>query len=65
MKRQRLIVLFLFGFVLLNYPVLTIFSREVVVGGVPLLYVYVFAVWTVLIVLTAWMVEQSPDRLDS
>jgi len=62
MKRQRLIGLFLFGFVFLNSPVLTIFNREVVIGGVPLVYVYLFAVWALLIVLTGWIVEQVPER---
>ena len=68
MKRQRLIGLFLFGLVLLNDPVLAIFSREATVGGMPLLYVYLFVVWAVLIVLTGWIVERpsahETDHLD-
>lgn len=68
MRRQRLVVLFLFGFVFLNGPVLAIFSRETTVGGVPLLYAYLFVVWAVLILGTGWIVERSshgPDRLDA
>lgn len=68
MRRERLIVLFLFGFVFLNYPVLAIFSREATIGGVPLLYAYLFVVWAALILATGWIVERSshgPDRLDA
>lgn len=53
---------------LLNAPMLTIFSREATVGGVPLLYVYLFVVWAVFIVLTGWVVAQpghGPDCLDA
>lgn len=68
MKGQRLIMVFLVGVVLLNYPVITIANRAITLGGVPLLYAYLFAVWGVLIVLAGWIVEQSSrrgsDRID-
>jgi hypothetical protein len=56
---QRLVALFIAGVVLLNYPILFLFTRRVSVGGVPLLYVYVFAVWTALIAALAWVIERS------
>ncbi|HET9596093.1 MAG TPA: hypothetical protein VFP65_10955 [Anaeromyxobacteraceae bacterium] len=46
---QRLTALFVLGCVLLNYPVLSLFSRPVEVAGIPLLYAYLFGVWLVLI----------------
>ena len=49
---KRLVALFLFGFALLNYPLLSLFKPEILVFGLPLLYVYVFGVWLLLIGLT-------------
>jgi hypothetical protein len=42
---ERLVVLFLLGALLINFPVLAIFNRSATVGGVPLLYVYLFGIW--------------------
>jgi len=52
-KNKRLVTLFLFGFVLLNYPILSLFNLEIIIFGLPLLYVYIFGTWSLLIVLTA------------
>lgn len=57
MKGQRLIALFLLGLVLFNYPVLSLFSRSATVGGVPLLFAYLFAAWAVFIGCAAWLVR--------
>lgn len=55
---ERLAVLFGLGSLLFNYPLLTIFNHADAIGGVPLLYVYVFAAWGGLIVLMALVVEK-------
>ena len=52
-KNKRLVALFLLGCVLLNYPILSLVNRETLVFGLPLLYVYIFGVWCLLITLTA------------
>ena len=44
-KTRRLIGLFILGCLLFNYPILSIFNRAILIGGVPLLYVYLFAAW--------------------
>ncbi|AUM00343.1 hypothetical protein C3497_08840 [Zoogloeaceae bacteirum Par-f-2] len=56
---QRLVVVFLAGVLLLNYPVLTLFDRPEMAFGFPLLYVFVFAVWAALIGLIAWIAERG------
>jgi len=43
--REKLGLLFALGVLLLNVPVLAIFNRPVMVGGLPLLYLYLFGVW--------------------
>ena len=60
-KGQRLVALFLLGSLLLNYPLLYLFSSAAEVFGVPLLYAYVFIVWGLLIGLMALTVEARGD----
>jgi hypothetical protein len=60
-KGQRLAALFLLGFLLLNYPLLDLFAGPSQVLGIPALYVYVFAVWALLIALMALAVEKGGD----
>jgi len=60
-KGQRLAALFLLGFLLFNYPLLTLFTGSNHVFGIPLLYVYVFAAWALLIGLMALVVEKRDD----
>ena len=57
---QRLIALFLLGWVLFNFPMLSLFNQSATLFGIPLLYVYVFAAWAVVIALMAWIVERRP-----
>ena len=52
-KNSRLIVFFFVGTILLNYPILSLFSdekREIL--GIPLLFAFVFTTWALLIGLT-------------
>jgi hypothetical protein len=58
---QRLAAIFTMGCVLLNYPLLSLFSRPEGVAGIPLLYVYVFAVWILLVGLLALVIERTRD----
>lgn len=53
----RLVAVFLLGGVLLNWPILAIFTRAERVAGIPLLYGYAFGAWILLIGLMAWIVE--------
>jgi hypothetical protein len=58
---QRLVAIFAMGVILLNYPILSLFTLPTHLGGVPLLYAYVFAIWTLAIALMALVVERPPD----
>ena len=60
-KGQRLIALFLLGCLLLNYPLFSLFDGATRVFGIPLLYVYVFIVWALLIALMAFVVERRRE----
>jgi hypothetical protein len=48
---ERAIALFILGFLAFNPPLLSIFSADVILFGVPLLYFYLFCAWTGLIAL--------------
>jgi hypothetical protein len=58
LKGQRLVALFLLGFLLLNYPLLNLFAGSGQVLGIPVLYAYVFAVWALMIGLMALVIEK-------
>lgn len=57
-KGQRLAALFLLGNLFFNYPLLALFNRADSAFGVPVLYLYVFGAWAVLVALLAHVVEQ-------
>jgi hypothetical protein len=57
-KGQRLVALFLLGNLLFNYPLLALFNRPDAVLGIPILYLYVFGAWGLLIVLLARIIEK-------
>lgn len=52
---QCLAAVFFLGCLLLNYPILFLFDRPIDVFGIPLLYLYIFGAWILLIALIAWM----------
>jgi len=58
-KIQRLLVLFVFGILALNYPLLALFNKTVLWFGIPLLYLYLFVVWTLFIVSIAFITERK------
>ena len=58
-KGERLAALALLGLLLLNYPLLSLFSGEGRVLGIPVLYAYLFATWTTVVVLIGLIVRRS------
>lgn len=52
-RRERLVALVVLGMLALNYPLVALFSRATLVFGIPLLYLYLFVAWLVVIVLVA------------
>lgn len=50
--------MFLLGCALFNYPVLSIFSIDGLIFGIPILYCYLFFTWAVVIGLLAVILEQ-------
>lgn len=42
---DKLALLFVLGALMINFPVLAIFNRAETLGGIPVLYLYLFGVW--------------------
>jgi uncharacterized membrane protein len=64
-KSKRLVALFLFGFVLLNYPILSLLNINISVFGLPLVYIYIFSIWGFLIFLSALVMSRSREQLNN
>ncbi len=58
LKGQRLVALFLLGCLLFNYPLLSLFASDLRIWGIPLVYVYLFLAWAVLIGAMALIIER-------
>jgi hypothetical protein len=59
LTHERLVALFLLGVFLFTPPFLGIFNTPDRILGLPGLYLYLFAAWTLLIVLVALAIESS------
>lgn len=55
----RLLGIFFLGCLLFNYPIFSLVNRDQLLFGLPLLYVYLFAVWGVLIALVFWVIRKD------
>jgi hypothetical protein len=58
---QRLVAVFLLGCVLFNYPLLSLFNKPWEIFDVPLLYIYIFGAWALLIGVMAYVIETRRD----
>jgi hypothetical protein len=59
LTHERLVALFLLGVLLFTPPFLGIFNIPDRILGLPSLYLYLFAAWTLLIVLVTLVIESS------
>ncbi|MBX3672075.1 MAG: hypothetical protein K8F93_01590 [Burkholderiales bacterium] len=57
LRAYRIVSLFLLGCLLFNYPVLAVFNVGATAAGIPVLYVYLFVAWGLLIALAAAIIE--------
>ena len=61
-RNDRLVALFLLGIVLFTPPLLRVFGGAATLGGWPVLFIYVFLVWGVVVALIAIDVESRDDE---
>lgn len=65
-RAQRLLALFVLGWLVFNFPLLGLWDQDQVWFGLPLLPVALLALWLGLIVATAWLMRHPgpPDGDD-
>lgn len=61
-RSERLVFLFFVGIVFFQYPVLSLVNLDRIIAGFPLLYLYLFGVWTLFIVLIIVLIECRQKR---
>jgi predicted permease len=59
LKGQRLVALFLLGCLLFNFPLLSLFAGNTRIWGIPLIYLYIFTAWAIIIALMALIIERK------
>lgn len=64
LRAQRLLALFLGGWLVLDFPLLALWDRDVTVMGLPLFPVALFVLWGLGIVLVAMVTERGEDGPD-
>jgi hypothetical protein len=57
--QQRLLALFVLALLLLNFPLLALWDRDVLLWGLPLFPVALFIIWGLLIAALAVLMERS------
>lgn len=59
LESQRLLALFALGCLLLNFPLLMLWDRDLILWGLPLFPLALFLLWGLLIIALAWRMERS------
>lgn len=60
LRSQRLGALFAGGWLLLNFPLLALWDRDIAVFGIPLFPLALFVLWGSTIATVAWWMESRP-----
>ncbi|NBC07960.1 MAG: hypothetical protein GVY26_12275 [Bacteroidetes bacterium] len=64
-RSLKLIATFLLALTLFNFPLISLFSQEGLVLGLPALYWYIFLAWALVIGLTAWLTRDPNAKKPS
>lgn len=57
-RGQRLAAVFAFGALVFNYPLMTLLSSDNTLLGIPVLYLYLFILWALIIGAMALIIER-------
>jgi hypothetical protein len=61
-RKERLIAAFGLGLLLFMPPLLAVASRDVTIGGIPLLYLWLFGGWALLVGVLILVIERTSDE---
>jgi hypothetical protein len=57
-RGQRLAVVFVVGLLLFNYPLMSLASSDTTLFGIPVLYLYLFGSWALIVATMAFIIER-------
>ncbi len=57
---ERLVFILIIGILALNYPLMAIIDKPVFLKGIPVLYLYLFFIWSCFIGLVAFTLRKNP-----
>lgn len=60
--REKLLALFILGWLMLSFPLLRIWDQSIMIGGWPLLPTAVYGIWLILIAALAYIMEHAPSE---
>jgi len=58
-RGQQLLILFFLGMFFFNFPALAVLNKNVLLAGIPVLYLYIFVLWLLLVGVMVWVVERE------
>lgn len=61
-KWQKLIGIFALAILLFNFPIIGLFSGKGWILSMPVLFVYIFCSWALIILLTFWVSRTPKDK---
>ena len=61
LRHQRLVGLFALALLLFNFPLLSLWDRDLTLAGIPLFPAALFIVWALVIAALAWLMEKTAD----
>ena len=59
-KNKRLFCLFLLGWLIFNYPIISLFNHELFIFGIPILFVFLFFAWILIIIAMVFITRIHP-----
>lgn len=62
LKSQYFWALFFLGVFLLNYPVLNLVNIPGTWAGIPVLFIFIFSFWALLIAVTRWIIKKTDKK---
>lgn len=57
-RGQRLAVVFVVGLLVFNYPLMSLASTDTTLFGIPVLYLYLFGSWALIVGTMAFIIER-------
>jgi len=64
-RRERLVVVAIFGFLALNFPMLSVFDLQQLWFGIPVFYCYLFGIWFGFLIAVALIMERGTHSGDA